>query len=149
VGVDDDDASNDRRVAKRAAPLRDSAKIEYEEANGRRYAIRDGYRFEIESELDLDLPKAKRQEFKPKFVQVPTRWVEALERAKNINTYRLAHKILAEAFRCDQGGGEIVLSAGMTRMTSTSRHRAAMELERFGLIKLVRLGKQALRVILI
>jgi hypothetical protein len=122
-------------------------KIEYVVEDGRRYAIRNSKRFEVVSEPELVLPKARRKEFKAKFVQVPTCWIEALKQAKNISTYRLALVILAESFQRERIGGEIVLSLEMTGMSGTVRRRAAKELERLGLIQLKRNGKQALRVI--
>ena len=103
----------------------------------------------LSSESDSALRKAKRQKFKPEFVQIPMHWVEALEQNPNGNTYRLALRILAEAFQRERIGGEIVLSAEMTSMSRTVRHRAAEKLEQLGLIKLGRLGKHAFRVILI
>jgi hypothetical protein len=129
--------------------VRNFTKIEHVVENGRRYAIRNGRRFEIVSEPNLVLPKAKRQEFKPKFVQVPVRWIEALRQSKNAGAYQLALAILLEAFQRELIGGEIVLSSEMTAMSGTVRRRAAKELERLGLIQLERRGKQALRVILL
>jgi hypothetical protein len=128
--------------------VRNFTKIEHVVENGRRYAIRNGRRFEIASELDLVLPKVKRKDFQPKFVQVPVRWVEALRQSKNAGAYQLALVILLEAFQRERIGGEIVLSSEMTGMSGTIRRRAAQELERLGLIQLERRGKQALRVIL-
>jgi hypothetical protein len=123
--------------------------IEYVEENGRHYAVRNGRRIEIESLSTEDLPKPKREAFEPKFAKLHFHWAEALEQAKNINTYRLAHRILFEEFRCERIGGEIILSSEMTRMSHTNRYRAAMELEELGLIKLLREGKHALRVIIL
>jgi len=125
--------------------VRNFTKIEHVVENGRRYAIRNGRRFEIVSQPDLVLPKVKRKEFKPKFVQVPARWVEALRQSKNAGAYQLALAILLEAFQREL----IVLSSEMTAMSGTIRRRAAKELEQLGLIQLERRGKQALRVILL
>jgi hypothetical protein len=127
----------------------ESAKIEYVEEDGKPYAIRNGKRFEVVCEPDLVLPKAKRKEFKPEFVKVPMRWVEVLEQAKSLSAYRLALRILLEKFQRERTGGEIVLSAEKTRMSSANRHRAAKELEQLGLIRLSRKGKYTLRVILL
>jgi hypothetical protein len=128
--------------------VRNLTTIEHVVENGRHYAVRNGRRFEVAFEPD-DAAKVKRKEFKPKFVQVPMRWVEALERVKNMNTYRLALRILVEAFQRDRIGGEIALSSEMAGMPSATRHRAAKELEQLGLIQLERRGKHALRVTLI
>jgi hypothetical protein len=124
-------------------------KIKHVEENGKRYAIRDGKRFEIGTLDQGPPPKTKRKAFKLEFVAVPMPWVEALEQAKNINTYRLAHRIQLEKFQRERIGGEIVLSAKMTGIRShTNRYRAAKELEKLGLIKLYRDRNNTLRVIL-
>jgi hypothetical protein len=108
-----------------------SVRIEFVEEGGKRYCIRNGKRLEVQTLGQDSLPpKRDRKAFKPKFVLVPLHWVSTLEQAKNIHTYRLAHRILAEAFRQSRSDGEIVLSAEMTGMAATSRHRAAKELER-------------------
>jgi hypothetical protein len=128
----------------------DSVTIEYVEENGKRYAIRNGKRFEVESEPTLDLPKAKRKEFELEFAKLPLHWVKALRQVKNINTYPLAVAIQLEVFQRARMGGEIVLSAEMTGIASrANRYRAAMELEQLGLIKLFREGNHALRVIVL
>ena len=127
--------------------MTDSVTIEYVEEDGKRYAVRNGERFEV---CDLDQespPKAKRKAFKPEFATLPLHWIRALKGASGA-TYELAIAIRLEAFRCEWGGGEIVLSAEMAGMPHTNRHRAAKELEGLGLIKLSREGNHAPRVIL-
>ena len=122
-------------------------KIEHVVENGQTYAIRNGRRFKIKTlNPDSAPPKAKRKEFKLDFVKLPGSWVEALRQATSQNTWLLAVAILSEEFQRKRIGGEIVLSAEMTGMTRTVRHRAAKELEQLGLIKLSREGNQALRV---
>ena len=127
-------------------------KPKYVEEGGKRYVIRDGRRIEIGTlgQPDSGSSKTKREEFKLEFAMIPMPWVEALEQAKNINTYRLAHRIQLEKFQRERIGGDIILSAKMTGIQShTNRYRAAKELEELGLIKLYRDGNNALRVILI
>ncbi len=126
-------------------------KLEYVEEGGKCYYIRNGRRIEVVSSPELVVPKTKRKDFKLKHVQVPMPWVEALDQAKSSGVVcRLAHRILAEAFQRERMGGEIVLSAHTTGISSgTIRRRAARELEQLGLIQLKRHGKQALRVIII
>jgi hypothetical protein len=125
--------------------------IEYVQEEGRRYAVRNGQRIEVESSTPKDdLPPTKREAFEPEFAKLPIHWVKALRRAKNINTCPLAHAIQLEVFQCGRMGGEIVLSAEMTGIASRpNRYRAAKELEQLGLIKLSRKGNQALRVIIL
>ena len=88
-----------------------------------------------------------RQRFKPQWVKLPTRWVEALRQSKSASTYQLALTVLLEAFKREQLGGEIVLSAKTTGMPSSTRARAVRELVKLGLITVKRDGKQAVRVI--
>jgi len=106
-------------------------------------------RFEIISGPDLVPPrKTRRKQFKIEFVKFPVHWIEALREARHITTYRLALVILAEAFQREFIGGEIVLSSEMTGIPRTSKLKAARELERLGLIRIGRLGRQSLRVII-
>jgi hypothetical protein len=59
----------------------------------------------------------------------------------------LAHTILLEALRCEQWGGEIVLSAKVTEMAHSTRTRAVQELVKLKLIRIQQNGKQAVRVV--
>jgi hypothetical protein len=77
--------------------------------------------------LDDDPPKAKRRRPKRKpfvveWVKLPDYWIEQLERARNIATFRLAHCILREAFKRQHVGGEIALSAAVTGLPSSPCH---------------------------
>jgi hypothetical protein len=105
--------------------------------DGRRYVIRQGVQVEVISEPEVP-NRPRRQAFKAEFVQVPLRWVEALQQTPHGCTYRLALTILAEAFKCKQLGGEVVLSFAVTGMPQTSRRRASMELQKLGLIRIER-----------
>ena len=90
----------------------------------------------------------KRKPFKTAFVQVPMRWIVALEGANaDSSAYKLALRLLAEAFKCSQVGGDVVLSSNVTGMPRSSKSRAAKELQRLGLIRTERLKvKQSLLV---
>jgi hypothetical protein len=79
--------------------------------------------------------KPRRKPFESQFVQVPKGWIAALAKTKSVGTYRLALVILAEDFKRRYLGGEIVLSAQVTRMPDTTRIRAARELVSLGLIQ--------------
>jgi hypothetical protein len=61
----------------------------------------------------------------------------------------LALVILAEDFKRKNVGGEVVLSSWVTEMPRCTKMRAANELVDLGLIKIVKDGKHALRVIII
>ena len=93
--------------------------------------------------------KRKRDPFKAQWVKLPMRWVEALRKSKSAATCQLAMVILFEAFKCEQVGGEIVLSATTTKMPGSTRRRAARGLVRLGLITTEQNGKGALRVSMI
>ena len=125
---------------------RPGTNIKYVVEDGQQYAIRNGEKFAVETlNPGSTPPKTKREEFELKFVGVPQRWIETL-RGSSGGVYELALAILAEDFQRKRLGGEIVLSAKMTGMARTVRHRAAKELEQLGLIKLSREGKNALKV---
>jgi hypothetical protein len=91
--------------------------------------------------------KKNKQCFKPQWVKLPARWVEALRRSKSASTYQLALTVLFEAFKREQLGGEIVLSMKITGMPSSTRARAVRELVKLGFITVKRDGKQAVRII--
>ena len=91
--------------------------------------------------------KKSRQRFKPQWVKLPTRWVEALRRSKSASTYQLALTVLLEAFKREYLGEEIVLSMKTTGIPSSTRARAVGELVNLGLITVKRDGRQAVRII--
>ena len=92
--------------------------------------------------------KKQRKPFKTAFVQMPMGWIAALEGANAYSSaYKLALRLLAEAFKCSQVGGDVVLSSKVAGMPRSSKSRAAKKLQRFGLIRLERLKvKQSLLV---
>jgi hypothetical protein len=87
-----------------------------------------------------------RRSFRVEWVRFPARWIKALRQTKSASTYELALTILIEAFRCEQGGGEIILSAEKTEMAKNTRVRAIRELVRLRLIKVGKEGNHATRV---
>ena len=97
-------------------------------------------------------PKRARNGFETEWARFPVVWREVLHQAGSVgSTYDLALSILFEAFKREYVGGEIVLSAEMTRMTRSSRlQRAMRELVKLGLIKIHRQSDgQAYRVSLL
>jgi hypothetical protein len=88
----------------------------------------------------------RRRVFKPGWVRLPMSWLEALERSTSVSAYRLAGRILVEAFKREQSGGEIVLSTETTGMPRSTRARAVDELIKLGLIKIKQNGNHAIRV---
>jgi hypothetical protein len=91
--------------------------------------------------------KKRRKRFETRWVKLSLRWVKALRRSESINTYRLAHTILFEAFKHEQVGGEVVLSTEVTKLSATTRKRAIKELVKLGLIRVRRNGNKAVRVV--
>jgi hypothetical protein len=89
----------------------------------------------------------RKPEFKVQWVKLPQRWMKALQQSKSIGTYQLAHVILFEAFKRQQIGGEIVLSAIMTGMDRSTKNRAIKELVKLRLIRVKQSGKGATRVV--
>jgi hypothetical protein len=115
-----------------------------------RYVWRQGKRIAVETREPIVTPKKKRKRFEAKWVKLPRHWMTALLNTKSANTYHLAHLILWDAFKRNQVGGEIVLSAQVTKgMPRNSKIKAAEELVELGLIRIKRNGHQALRVTLI
>ena len=90
--------------------------------------------------------KRKSQPLKAEWVKLPAMWIDRLEQSRSIGTCKLAHRILKEAFKREQVGGQIVLSRKMTGSPSTTTVRAARELVKLGLIQIQRSGNKAIRV---
>ena len=88
----------------------------------------------------------KRKPFKVDWVKLPDYWIEQLEQSRRVGPYKLAHRILREAFKQQYRGGEIVLSTAVTGMPRTTRHDAAKEMVALGLIRIKQEGSQAARV---
>jgi hypothetical protein len=94
-----------------------------------------------------DIRIKKRQPFKAKWLRLPATWLEKLEQSKSVGTYKLANRILREAFKREHVGGEIVLSRKVTGLPSTTSIRAARELVKLGLISIHQNGNKAIRVV--
>jgi hypothetical protein len=83
------------------------------------------------------------------YVVFPWTWVERLQAAKRISTYRLALVLAYEHWR--MGGRTIVLSNILSEREGLSRRskwRALVELESLGLVKVQRRPRQSPRLIL-
>src|SRR5262245_9650414 len=99
----------------------------------------------IDDGRDIRLQR-KHQQFKTEWVKLPAIWIDRLEQSKSASTYKLAHRILREAFKREQVGGQIVLSRKVTRLPSSTTVRAARELAKLGLIQIQQSGNKAIRV---
>jgi hypothetical protein len=100
------------------------------------YVMRHGRRIEVVTiNPDVAAPK-RRRSFEPKWVKLPRHWISSLGSSKSVNTYRLAHLILMEAYRDTQGDGWINLSTHVTGMPRSTKGEAARELAELGLISL-------------
>lgn len=78
--------------------------------------------------------KRKHQPFNAEWVRLPGIWINTLEQSRSVGTFKLAHRILREAFKRQHVGGQIVLSRKVTGLPSSTTVRAARELTRLGLI---------------
>lgn len=106
---------------------------------------RNGKRIAVDT-LYTTAPAKKRKPFEGQFVKLPYHWIGRLERSKSPGTFKLAHRILKEAFKRQYVGGEIVLSSEATRLSRKVRSKAVKELVGLGLIKVEQKGNQAVRV---
>ena len=88
----------------------------------------------------------KRKPLKINWVKLPNYWIERLERARRLGTFKLAHRILREAYKRQCIGGEIVLSTTTTGMSRCARYHAVRELVELGLIRTQQEGSGAVRV---
>ena len=91
--------------------------------------------------------KPKRKKWQRQYVQVPWTWVERLQSAKRISTYRLALVLVYESWRL--GGRPITLSnvsALAEGLSRRSKWRSLAEFEQLGLIEVERHRRHAPRV---
>jgi hypothetical protein len=87
------------------------------------------------------------KKWRRQFVRVPWLWVEQLQQARRVSTYRLAMMLLYEHWRT--GGHPIALSnigAWKEGLTRRSKWNALVELERLKLIRIERRARRAPRV---
>ena len=90
--------------------------------------------------------RTKRKPFKIDFVKLPGYWIEQLERSRRVGPYKLAHRILKEAFKQQHRGGEVVLSTAVTGMPRATRHDAVKVIVELGLIRIKQEGRGAVIV---
>jgi hypothetical protein len=92
---------------------------------------------------------AKPKKWRRQFVRVPWAWVERLQKARRISTYRLALVLVYEHWR--SGSRPVALSnvfAHTEGLPRRSKWRAIAELESLGLIRVKRHRGRAPRVVL-
>jgi hypothetical protein len=112
------------------------------------YIVRHGRRIAVETMPMPDAPSARRKRkqrpkpFKARWIQVPRWWLDVLQNA-SASAHQLALIILAEEFKRQYIWGKVVLSSEVTKMSPSTRRRAAKELVRLGLIRVEWNGNQA------
>jgi hypothetical protein len=100
----------------------------------------------IDDGRDIRL-KPKHEPFQAEWVRLPALWINRLEQLNSAGTFKLAHRILKEAFKRKHVGGQIVLSRKVTGLPCTTTTRAARELANLGLIQIQKNGNKARRVV--
>jgi hypothetical protein len=93
--------------------------------------------------------RIKRKKWRRHYVQVPWPWVERLQSAKRISTYKLVHLLLHEHWK--SGGRPLVVSnvlAAEVALCRQAKWRGLTELEGLGLITLERRKGRAPRIII-
>lgn len=110
-----------------------------------KYVYRHGKRIAVDT-IKNSRPAEKRKPFEVRFVKLSNYWMERLERSNNPGTFKLAHRILKEAFKRQYVGGEIVLSTEATELSRKVRSKAVKELIGLGLIEIEQNGNRAVRV---
>jgi hypothetical protein len=110
------------------------------------YVYRHGKRIAVDT-LNPGAPTRKRKPFAVRFVKLPDYWIEQLQKSNNPGSFKLAHRILKEAFKRQYMGAEIILSTEVTRLSRKVRCRAVKELVKLGLIEIEQNDNQAVRVV--
>jgi hypothetical protein len=100
----------------------------------------------IDDGRDIRL-KPKHQPFQVEWVRLPAMWINRLEQSNSASAFKLAHRILKEAFKRNHVGGQIVLSRKVTGLPCTTTTRAARELANLGLIQIQQSGNRAIRIV--
>ena len=91
----------------------------------------------------------KPKKWRREYVQFPWTWIEGLQAAKRVSTYRLALLLVYEHWR--MGGRPIVLSNALVVTEGVSRRtkwNALVELEGLGLVRVERRSRKSPRLIL-
>ena len=103
--------------------------------------------------VDLADPRfrgvGKPKKWRREYVQFPWTWIEGLQAAKRVSTYRLALLLVYEHWR--MGGRPIVLSNALVIAEGVSRRtkwNALVELEGLGLVRVERRSRKSPRLIL-
>ena len=65
-------------------------------------------------------PRRRRSSFQTKWARIPAAWRKRLRKTRSANTYHLAIAVLFEAFRSEQSGTDIVLSAQTTGLMAAA-----------------------------
>jgi hypothetical protein len=97
-----------------------------------------------EREVPDSIAATKKRRRRRQFTMVPNSWVEDLRKARYIGTYRVAHYLLYRHWK--NGGQPITLSNVVLAergLTKWQKWRALAELERLGLVKVVRRPRRA------
>jgi hypothetical protein len=110
-----------------------------------KYVYRYGKKIAVDT-INTDTPAKKRKPFEMRFVKLTDYWIERLERSNNPGTFKLAHRILQQQFKCRYVGREIVLSTEATGLSRKVRYTAVKELVDLGLIVIEQNGNKAVRV---
>ena len=110
-----------------------------------KHVYRQGKRIAVDT-ISADAPAIKHKPFGVQFVKLSERWMQRLERSNSPGTFKLAHRILKEAFKRQYVGGEIVLSTEATGLSRKVRSKAVKELVGLGLIEIEQTGNQTVRV---
>jgi hypothetical protein len=112
-----------------------------------RYVYRHGKRIEVETLTPKTPARGKRRKpFKVEWFKFPAWWIDVLRNA-SAGAHLLALIVLAENYRQEQIGGDIVLSSVVTKMSRPTKMRAVRELVELGLIAITKNGKQAIGVL--
>jgi hypothetical protein len=89
----------------------------------------------------------KTRKWRRQYVQFPWPWIERLQAAKRVSTYRLALALVYENWRT--GGRAIVLTNALAMAEGVSKRtkwNALIELERLGLVRVERRSRKSPRL---
>ena len=109
------------------------------------YVIRHGRRIAVET-LESKVPAKPKRIKRDQFVQVPLIWVERLQAARCVGSYRLALHLLFQHWK---SGGKPIKLSNAVLSTPKAKWRALRELERLELISVERSAKKSPRVMIL